>query len=166
MKTPIRRWIGWVVAGESIGFAVAAVVGVWAGAWITATVLAAGAAWAIGMTPSVVGLDLASPGGIVLVGIGGAILLLSIPTAQWAVVRTREAARWIPVNAGAWAAAILWTFAPSPFIDESSPVELVVALYVVAGLLMALTVAVLTARTASRLFAVERASVDSTAATS
>src|SRR5690606_14583626 len=129
-----------------------------AGAWITATALAAGAAWAIGMTPSVVGLDLTSPGAIVLVGVGGAILLLSIPTAQWAVVRTREAARWIPVNVGAWAAAILWTFAPSPFIDESSPVELVVALYVVAGLLMALTVAVFTARTASRLFAVERAS--------
>ena len=43
------------------------------------------------------------------------------------------------------AVSILWTFAPSPFIDERSPVALVVALYVAAGVLMAVTFACLTA---------------------
>jgi hypothetical protein len=52
-----------------------------------------------------------------------------------------------------WAVAILWTFAPSPFVDEHSPVALVATLYVFAGILMALTIAALTARTAVKLFA-------------
>jgi hypothetical protein len=53
---------------------------------------------------------------------------------------------------GAWALAVLWTAAPSPFIDESSPIALVVVLYVLAGALMAVTVAAFTAPLARRLF--------------
>jgi hypothetical protein len=66
--------------------------------------------------------------------------------------RRPDARRWIPVNVGAWAAGILWTFAPSPLIDESTRVGIIVAVYAIAGALMALTVAALTATTARLLF--------------
>lgn len=121
-------------------------------AWIGATAVAAAGAWALGMTPSAVGIDLGNPLAVAALGVGALALLASIPFAQWLIARRRGTARWIPVNMGAWAVGILWTFAPSPFIDESSPLALVIALYVVAGVLMAATVAVLTASTAIRLF--------------
>jgi hypothetical protein len=57
---------------------------------------------------------------------------------------------------GAWLVAILWTFAPSPFIDEQTALPVVAALYVVAGLLMAVTVAALTAPLARSLFGAPR----------
>ena len=90
---------------------------------------------------------------VVLVG-GALVLLAAIPTAQWLVIRHRpRSLRWIPGNMGAWAAAVLWTAAPSPFIDENSPIVLVALLYVAAGVLMAATVAVLTAPLARSVFA-------------
>ena len=52
----------------------------------------------------------------------------------------------------AWAIAILWTFAPSPFVDESTSIVALFAIYGVAGILMAGTVAALTATTARSLF--------------
>ena len=88
--------------------------------------------------------------------VGAVLLLASIPVAQWLVLRgtgRRDAAAWAPVTMGAWVIALLWTAAPSPFVDESSPFALVLGLYVVAGLLMAVTVAVITAPLARRLFA-------------
>ncbi len=84
------------------------------------------------------------------------LLLASIPVAQWIVLRAagrRDAAAWVPVTMGAWAVALLWTAAPSPFVDEGSPFALVLVLYVIAGALMALTVAAVTAPLARRLFA-------------
>ena len=84
--------------------------------------------------------------------VGAVLLLVSIPFAQWLALARPHTARWVPVNAAAWAVSILWTFAPSPFIDERSPVPLVVGLYVVAGVLMAVTFACLTAPLALRLF--------------
>ncbi|WP_431246734.1 hypothetical protein [Leifsonia xyli] len=84
--------------------------------------------------------------------LGALVIVASIPTAQWAALRRPHSARWIPVNMGAWAAGVLWTFAPSPIVDETTPVGTLVLLYVLAGVLMALTVAVLTAPTAYRLF--------------
>jgi hypothetical protein len=53
---------------------------------------------------------------------------------------------------GAWAIAVLWTFAPSPIVDESTSVAVLFAVYAVAGLLMATTVAALTAHSARTLF--------------
>ena len=123
-----------------------------AGWWIAATAMAAAFAWTLGMLPSTLGIDLSSPGALVLVAIGAVLLLVSIPLAQWLVLARPRTARWVPVNAGAWLVSILWTFAPSPFIDERSPVPLVVALYVTAGVLMAVTFASLTAPLALRLF--------------
>ena len=121
-------------------------------AWIVATAVAAAFAWALGMLPSTLGLDLAAPAVIAMVVGGGVALLAVIPVAQWLVLARPGAFRWVPVSVGAWAVAILWTFAPSPFIDEHSSLTLVVILYVLAGALMAVTFALLTAGTAHRLF--------------
>lgn len=124
-----------------------------AGAWIAATAGAAALAWTLGMLPSTIGLAPSAWWQWALVGLGALVLLVSIPVAQALVLRRRGAVRWALANAAAWAVGVLWTAAPSPFIDERSPVALVAALYVVAGLLMALTVALLTAPIAARLFA-------------
>ena len=123
-----------------------------AGRWIGATALAAATAWTLGMLPSTLGIDVASPMTLLVVGVGAVLLLVSIPFAQWLALARPRTARWVPVNAAAWAVSILWTFAPSPFIDERSPVPLVVGLYVAAGVLMAVTFACLTAPLALRLF--------------
>ncbi len=120
--------------------------------WIAATAAAAAFAWALGMLPGTLGLDLATPAMIATVAVGAALLLVSIPLAQALVLSRPHAMRWVPTNAGAWLVSILWTFAPSPFIDERSPIALVTALYVAAGVLMAVTFACLTTPVALRLF--------------
>ncbi|MFC4630054.1 hypothetical protein ACFO6V_17520 [Promicromonospora alba] len=120
--------------------------------WIGATALAAALAWALGMMPSTLGMDLGEPVALIALAVGGIVLLASIPVAQWLVLARPGTFRWVPVNAGAWLVAILWTFAPSPFIDEQSPIVVVAALYVTAGVLMAVTFASLTAGVAGSLF--------------
>ena len=121
--------------------------------WIAATALGAAIAWSIGMLPSTVALPLTSPLGIAMLVVGAVALLASIPVLQWLVIRSRaHAARWIPVNMGAWALGVLWTFAPSPIVDESTSFTVLIVVYAIAGLLMAATVASLTATTARRLF--------------
>jgi hypothetical protein len=121
--------------------------------WIGATALGAAVAWAIGLIPSTLGVPLTTPLGIVVVVVGAITLLAGIPVLQWLVIRGRTPSkRWIPVNMGAWAIAILWTFAPSPIVDESTSLVVLLAVYALAGLFMAATVAALTARTARTLF--------------
>ena len=122
-------------------------------AWIGATALGAAIAWSIGMLPSTLMVSLSSPLGIVMLVVGAFVLLASIPVAQWMVIRDRaHAIRWIPVNMSAWAIAVLWTLAPSPIVDESTSSAVLIVVYATAGLLMAATVASLTATTARRLF--------------
>ncbi len=136
--------------GQSIGFGSA----VPRSAWMLATAAGAAAAWSIGMLPSSLGgIDFGSPWVIALAAVLGGVLLLSIPTLQWLVLRRKglRTAFWIPVNAGAWAAGILWTLAPSPFIDETTPVPALFGVYLLAGLLMAATVAALTGFAARRI---------------
>jgi hypothetical protein len=136
--------------GQSIGFGSA----VPRSAWMLATAAGAAAAWSMGMLPSSLGgIDFGSPWVIVLAAVLGCVLLLSIPTLQWLVLRRKglRTAFWIPVNAGAWAAGILWTLAPSPFIDETTPVPALFGVYLLAGLLMAATVAALTGFAARRI---------------
>lgn len=122
------------------------------GRWVGVTALGAAIAWAIGLLPSTLGFIPADAGGYLLVVLGGVVLLLSIPIAQWTAMRSPSAVRWIPICALAWIAGAAWTIAPSPFIDERSPLGLIVGLYVVAGVLMALTVAAVTAPLALRLW--------------
>jgi len=105
------------------------------------------------LLPSTLALPLTSPLGVAMLVVGAAVLLASIPVAQWLVIRRRaHAVRWIPVNMGAWALGVLWTVAPSPIVDESTSFIVLIAVYATAGVLMAATVASLTATTARRLF--------------
>ncbi|MDJ1371858.1 hypothetical protein [Gulosibacter molinativorax] len=122
------------------------------GPWIGGTAAAASFAWLLGMLPSILELQFDSVATILLVVLGGLVLLGSIPFAQWLVMRRRGTFRWVPINMGAWLVAILWTAAPSPFIDESSPIALVATLYLLAGILMAVTIASITAPVARQLF--------------
>lgn len=119
--------------------------------WVAATAAAAGVAWSIGMLPPTlsdvgVALDLGQPVTWVLIGLGGVMLLASIPTAQWVVLRSviRRAWRWIPLNMVAWLVGLIFTFAPGPFIDQTSPPVLIASLYAAAGMAMGASVATLT----------------------
>ncbi|WP_158862977.1 hypothetical protein [Leifsonia sp. AG29] len=190
------RWTLIVTAGETLGFAVAAVVAVSAtaaglsdaarypivvaagavegallgtaqyigmrqhrpraGAWIGATSAAAALAWAVGMLASLLPVLPPPPMMIVGAAVGGLIIIASIPLTQWLVLRRRGTFRWVPVNMGAWAVAVLWTVVPSPIVDESTPVAVLVLVNAIAGVLMASTVALLTAHTANRLFGTPR----------
>ena len=136
--------------GQSIGFGRSVVP---RPAWVCSTAIGAAIAWSIGMLPSTLGgVDFSNSFVLPLVVMFGSLLLLSIPTLQWVVLRRSgyRAAAWIPLNAGAWTVGILWTLAPSPFIDENTPAQVLFGVYLVAGLLMAATVAALTAIPAHR----------------
>lgn len=179
----------WTVAGETAGFAVAAVVAVSVttavatpslayvlvvlggaveggllglgqsigfgrlgipvprGRWIAATSAAAALAWSIGMLPSSLpAVDWSRRLTWVVAAALAVVLLLSIPVAQWLVLRrvVDAAGVWIGLNVAGWGLGLFWTFAPSPLIDESTPVGLLVLAYVLAGLAMATTVALVT----------------------
>lgn len=122
------------------------------GRWVAATAGAASVAWSIGMLPPTLAdlgmpLDFAAPGTWIAVAVGGLVLLATIPLAQWPVLRAAgvpRAWRWIPLNMGAWSAGLVFTFLPSPFIDESTPAATLFAWYGLAGVMMALTVAIIT----------------------
>jgi hypothetical protein len=185
-----RRWVWWTVAGEAVGFGVAAGTGAivatqgiggWlafalmlgAGAtegallgtgqavamrrlrlpsrtvrrWPLVTSAAAVVAWSIGMLPSSVpNIPWSNPVTWVAAAVLGSVLLLSIPTAQFLVLRTslRTAWRWIPANVLGWALGVAWTIAPSPLVDASTPIVVLILLYATAGVLMAITVAAIT----------------------
>jgi hypothetical protein len=114
--------------------------------WIVATSLGAAVAWSLGMLPSTLGGLHWSAATAVTLGIGGLILLASLPLAQYLVLRdhVRLALRWIPINMAAWLLGIAWTLLPSPWVDQSTPTEALILIYGVAGLGMAATVAVVT----------------------
>jgi len=121
------------------------------GQWLVATGAGSAVAWSIGMLPGTFSdFDLPSPAAVPWIICGALVLLASIPTLQWLVLRrlASQTLRWIPINAGAWAAGILWTLVPSPFVDETTVFPVLLACYVVAGVLMAATVAALTGRAA------------------
>ncbi|GAA1750886.1 hypothetical protein GCM10009767_07240 [Kocuria aegyptia] len=123
-------------------------------AWVGATAAGAALAWSIGMLPSTLGgLDPGSPRVIVAAALGGLVLLASIPVLQWLVLRRvlRPSWWWIPVNMGAWSVGLLWTLAPSPLVDERTPTAVLFGVYLLAGALMAATVAVLTGLAAGRI---------------
>ncbi|WP_413617249.1 hypothetical protein QBL07_006095 [Gordonia rubripertincta] len=73
-------------------------------------------------------------------------LLISIPSAQYVVLRNRipHAWQWIPVNVVAWTVGLVFTFLPGPFIDESTPGATMAVAFALAGICMAATVAVVT----------------------
>ncbi|WP_448006415.1 hypothetical protein [Agromyces bauzanensis] len=121
------------------------------GRWVAATAVAASVAWSIGMLPPTfadlgIEIDWSTPVTWVVVGVAGLVLLATIPVAQWPVLAgsVPRAWRWIPLNMVAWLVGLVFTFLPSPFVDESTPGWITFTLFGVGGVLMATTVAVIT----------------------
>jgi hypothetical protein len=113
--------------------------------WIVATSVGAAVAWSLGMLPSTFDLRWTAATAVVA-GVGGLMLLTSLPLAQYFVLRdhAKRAALWIPINIAAWLLGIAWTLAPSPVVDESTPAGALILIYGIAGLCMAATVAIVT----------------------
>jgi hypothetical protein len=113
--------------------------------WVVATSVGAAVAWSLGMLPSTL-RALQWGAGVVAAGLGGLLLLTSLPLAQFVVIRdhVRRPALWIPINIVAWLLGIAWTLVPAPFVDQSTPTVALILIYGIAGLCMAATVAVVT----------------------
>jgi len=122
-----------------------------------ATGAAAVLAYAIGMLPSSLGdrLGAVPPAVLVLAtAAGGLLLLASIGTAQWLVIRRYGYGwpLWIVTTAGAWLAALLVFVAVStPLWRPGQPVALTVAIGLLGAAAMAVTAAALTGFAAVRL---------------
>ncbi len=114
------------------------------------TSVGAGCAYAIAMSPTLVGDQ---PGGwpvVVQVVVGaslGGALLASIGTAQWLVLRESlvHTASWILTTAGAWLVGLgVFLGIATPLWHEGQATWLTVLIGIVAGLVMAAVVAALT----------------------
>jgi cation-transporting P-type ATPase E len=121
-------------------------------AWTARTAAAAALAWLVGLTPSLLAETWTGwPAPLLLATAvpAGLVLLLSIGTAQWTVLRgrVRGAARWIGWTALAWVAglAVFGAVAP-PLWRPGQPTWLVALIGAGAGALMALTMAAVTGR--------------------
>jgi hypothetical protein len=115
--------------------------------WPIATSVAAVVAWSIGLIPgSIHKISLSSWGLWALAAVLVLMLLASIPTAQFMLLRTAlpTAGRWIRFNALAWLLGLSWTFAPAALVKPDTPVVSEVGVYAIAGVLMATTVAIIT----------------------
>ena len=76
----------------------------------------------------------------------GLVALLALGSAQWIELRRRTpgAERWIAWTAIAWTVALPMSFAPAPFVDESTPLAVHLVLWPCAGVVMAYTMAIVT----------------------
>jgi hypothetical protein len=119
------------------------------------TALAAGVVWLCVMAPSVAlarGVGLLRAGALAVVTAIAAGLVLScgalaaMGAAQWIELRhhVRRAHRWIPWSALGWALALPFSFAPAPFVDESTPIASHLALWACGGMVMAYVLAIVT----------------------
>lgn len=119
--------------------------------WVAVTSAAAAFAWMLGMLPSILNdagvlADMSNPAVWVAFGVGAVLLLLSIPTAQFLVLREvmPHAVGWIPVNVAAWSVGLVATFVPGPFVDEDTSTVVLVTSFAGASMCMALIVATIT----------------------
>jgi len=115
-----------------------------------ATGVAAVLAYAIGMLPSTLGERLSTlPAAVFVIGgtVAGLLLLASIGTAQWLVLRRHGHGWpwWIATTAGAWLAALLVFVAVStPLWQPGQPLALTVGIGLLGAAAMAATAAALT----------------------
>ncbi len=116
--------------------------------WILATALAASVAWMLGMLAptldDVVGI---SAGTQIAIWIPASlVILLSIGAAQaWVLQRVVERPqRWLVANVLGWLLGLPWTFVLPALLPESTSIIVWVATFVVAGVLMGLTVGLVT----------------------
>jgi deazaflavin-dependent oxidoreductase (nitroreductase family) len=125
----------------------AAVPGIPGRRWTAVTSGAAVIAYLLGLLPSTVASHWSTPAVITLAIVAGTGLLLSIGWAQWTVLRRHvgHAAWWIAITAGGWLAGLtVFLLVAMPLWQPGQPLWLIVTIGVVAGVLMATTVALLT----------------------
>jgi len=118
--------------------------------WILATAVAASVAWMLGyLAPTLDDLFDISPLLQIAIWIpAGILILLSIGTAQAWVLRefTDRPRRWIAANALGWLLGLPWTFVLPALVPEQASPLVWIAAFVVAGVLMGLTVGAVTGR--------------------
>ncbi len=117
--------------------------------WILATSCAAALAWAIGLIPMLTNgfQNLATVVVIPVAVLLGVILLASIGTAQWLVLRVQlpHSMVWIFSTAGAWTAGLTaFLVVAMPLWHPGQAPALIAAIGALGGLVMAFTVAALT----------------------
>jgi hypothetical protein len=126
-------------------------------AFAAATAVAAVLAYAIGLAPSTLGeriRDVPLAVAVPVAVLGGIALLASIGTAQWLVLRHAgyDVRWWIATTAGGWLAGLtVFTAVATPLWRPGQPAPLIVAIGILAGVLMAATVAATTGFAALRL---------------
>lgn len=123
--------------------------------WITATTLAAGFAWFVGMGGSALLRTVDAPVPVLFMLIVPAWVagLLSMGWAQWLVMRrvVRRSSRWIWVSAGAWLVGVAIPVVALSLAPNGWSPAAHVAVGVLAATAMGATVAALTGRTLRRL---------------
>jgi hypothetical protein len=125
------------------------------GRWTAATAIAAGLAWAIGMTPSTLGGFTEDHPGVIIAGavVFAPILLNSIGVAQWWVLRAHIAGAgwWVPANAVGWLAGLPAVFIAMMLVPSDAGVGVRAAAAVAGAVTMGAIVAVITGFALSRL---------------
>jgi hypothetical protein len=137
--------------GAALGFAQARVLrsvlpGFEERRWVTATAAGAVVAWVLGWTaPAAADLFPALPPGVIAaIGIvAGCLLLLSLGTSQWFVLRdyVPRPGRWIPANAVAWALAVPVVFVAMALVPNHAPAIAFIVVGIASGLAMAVLAA-------------------------
>ncbi len=116
--------------------------------WVVGTALAASFAWACGMlAPTLDDIVGISDGAQIAIWIPASVLiLLSIGTAQALVLRqaVENPGSWIAGNALGWLAGLPWTFVLPALLPEDAPTPWWIATFGTAGILMGLTVGLVT----------------------
>lgn len=116
--------------------------------WIYATAVAASFAWAVGMLAptldDLIGLSVAMQIAIWLPA--SLLILFSIGIAQARVLNgiVEEPRRWIIGNAFGWLAGLPWTFVLPALLPDNTPIPVWIAVFVIAGVLMGMTVGAVT----------------------
>ncbi|KRF37850.1 hypothetical protein ASG94_06320 [Nocardioides sp. Soil805] len=126
-------------------------------AFVVATSLAAGLAYAVAMVPAAwhdaMG-ELPVPVLVLLAALGGVVLLASIGTGQWLVLREvlPRSASWVLTTALAWLAGlVVFLVVATPLWHEGQSVTVAVSIGLVAAVLMAATAAAVTGAALVRL---------------
>jgi hypothetical protein len=147
------------VEGSALGFAQSSVLrdlvpGLGRRGWTLATGAAAAVAWLLGMLPSTLAGRVPDAVLWSAVALSAPVLLASLGTAQWLVLRRHRpgSAWWVATTAAAWTAGLLVFVGISSPLWQAGQGRLMVALIgVVAGAAMAFTTAALTGLAAVRL---------------
>ena len=116
--------------------------------WILATGTAASIAWMLGLLAPTLD-DLFGLSAQIQLAIwipAGVLILLSIGLAQAIVLRgiVARPQRWIVASAFGWLLGLPWTFALPAMLPETAAVAIWVTTFVIAGILMGLTVGLIT----------------------